>query len=64
MNIAEIFIWEVTNLLLLIPLVIGLVIVARWFQGRPVFTDRDGRWFARPHPRAIGDRTVRHKMGL
>jgi hypothetical protein len=41
MNIAEILIWEATNFLLLISLVIGLVMVKRWFQGRPVFTDRD-----------------------
>lgn len=64
MNVGEILIWEATNLLLLIPPVIGLVIVTGWFQGRPVFTDRDGRWFARPHPRAIADRRVRHRMGL
>jgi hypothetical protein len=35
-------IWEATNLLLLIPAVIGLVMLTRWFQGRPVLTDRDG----------------------
>jgi hypothetical protein len=35
-------IWEATNLLLLIPEVIGLVMLVRWFQGRLVFTDRDG----------------------
>jgi hypothetical protein len=31
-----------SNLLLLVPVVIGLVILVRWFQGRPIFTDRDG----------------------
>jgi hypothetical protein len=28
---------------LLIPVVIGLVVLVRWFQGRAVFTERD--WF-------------------
>ncbi len=39
MNIGEILVWESTNLLLLIPVVIGLVVLLRWFQGRPIFTD-------------------------
>jgi hypothetical protein len=43
MNIGEVLIWELSNLLLLIPVVIGLVMLARWIQGRPVFTERD--WF-------------------
>ena len=43
MNIGEILIWEATNLLLLFPMIIGLVMLVRWFQGRPVFTDRDPR---------------------
>jgi hypothetical protein len=41
MNIGEILIWESSNLLLLIPVVIGLVMLTRWIQGRLVFTDRD-----------------------
>jgi hypothetical protein len=41
MNIGEILIWESTNALLLIPLVIGLVMLTRWIRGRPVFTERD-----------------------
>ena len=44
MKIGEILIWEATNLLLLIPTVIGLVMLVRWFQRRPVFTDRDWRF--------------------
>ena len=41
MNIGEILIRESSNLLLLIPVVIGLVMLMRWFQGRAVFTQRD-----------------------
>jgi hypothetical protein len=41
MNIAEILIWESTNGLLLIPVVIALVMLTRWLRGRPVFTDWD-----------------------
>jgi hypothetical protein len=41
MNIGEILIWESSNLLLLIPVVIGLVMLVRWFQGKAVFTERD-----------------------
>src|SRR5262249_6795641 len=41
MNIGEILIWESTNALLLIPIVIGLVILTRWIRGRAVFTERD-----------------------
>jgi hypothetical protein len=41
MNIAEILIWESTNALLLIPVVIGIVMLTRWIRGRPVFTQRD-----------------------
>jgi hypothetical protein len=44
MNIGEILVWEATNFLLLIPTVIGLVMLVRWFQGRPLFTDRDWRF--------------------
>jgi hypothetical protein len=44
MNIAEILIWESTNLLLLIPVVVGCVIAARWWKGQTVFTDRDWRF--------------------
>jgi hypothetical protein len=50
MNIAEILIWESTNALLLIPVVIGIVMLARWIRGRPSFTERD--WlFLFGHPR-------------
>lgn len=41
MNIGKILIWESFNLLLLIPAVIRLVMLERWFQGRAVFTERD-----------------------
>ena len=41
MNIVEILIWESTNGLLLIPVVIALVMLTRWLRGRPVFTDWD-----------------------
>jgi hypothetical protein len=41
MNIGEILIWESSNLLLLIPVVIGLVMLVQWFQGRVVITERD-----------------------
>ena len=50
MNIGEILIWESTNVLLLIPVVIALVILTRWIRGRLVFTERD--WlFLFGHPR-------------
>jgi hypothetical protein len=50
MNIGEILIWESTNGLLLIPVVIALVMLTRWLRGRPVFTDWD--WlFLFGHPR-------------
>jgi hypothetical protein len=34
MNIGEILIWESSNLLLLIPSVIGLPVLTRWLKGR------------------------------
>ena len=37
MNIGEILIWESTNALLLIPIVIGLVVLIRWIRGKPSF---------------------------
>src|SRR4030095_12105402 len=50
MSIADILIWETTNGLLLIPVVIALVMLTRWLRGRPVFTDWD--WlFLFGHPR-------------
>jgi hypothetical protein len=50
MNIGEILIWESTNALLLIPVVVGLVMLVRWIRGRPVFSERD--WlFLFGHPR-------------
>jgi len=36
MNIGEILIWESSNLLLLIPAVIGLLVLTRWLKGRIV----------------------------
>ena len=51
MNIGEMLIWASTNLLLLIPTVIGLVILVRWFHGRPAFTDPEWAvivWSATP----------------
>ena len=41
MTILGILIWEATNVLLLIPVVIALVILTRWIRGRPLFTERD-----------------------
>ena len=41
MNIGEILIWEATNGLLLIPVVIALVMLTRWIRGRAVFSERD-----------------------
>ena len=50
MSIGEILIWESTNALLLIPVVIGLVMLVRWIRGWPVFAERD--WlFLFGHPR-------------
>jgi hypothetical protein len=42
MTIGEILIWESSNLLLLIPVVIWLVMLVRRFQGRAVFTSFPG----------------------
>src|SRR5262249_20136469 len=41
MNIGKILIWESFNLLLLIPVAIGLVMLVRWMRARAVFTERD-----------------------
>jgi hypothetical protein len=41
MNIPEILIWESTNALLLIPVVIGIVMLVRWIRRRPAFTESD-----------------------
>ena len=41
MTIVEILIWEATNVLLLIPVVIALVILMRGIGGRPLFTEHD-----------------------
>ena len=50
MNLGDYLIWEATNELLLIPIVIGLVMLLRCFRGQPVFTERD--WlFLFGHPR-------------
>ena len=67
MNIGEILIWESTNALLLIPVVIGLVMLTRRIRGKPVFTDRD--WlFLFGHPEGESSLTspvakVRSAMG-
>jgi hypothetical protein len=50
MNIGEILIWESTNALLLIPVVIGLVMLVRWIRGKTVFTNQ-GWLFLFGHPR-------------
>src|SRR5262249_13757572 len=50
MNIGEILIWESTNVLLLIPVVIALVMLTQWIRGWPVLMERD--WlFLFGHPR-------------
>ena len=50
MNIGDIIIWESMNLLLLIPVVLGLVMLVRLLKRHPVFTERD--WlFLFGHPR-------------
>jgi hypothetical protein len=41
MNVGDYLIWEAMNGLLLIPTVIGLVMLVRWFRRQPVFTERD-----------------------
>jgi hypothetical protein len=48
MNIGEIVIWESSNLLLLIPAVIGLLVLTRWLKGRTVFTKQDWLFLIRP----------------
>jgi len=50
MNIVGILIWESTNGLLAIPIVIGFVMLIRFIRGRSVFTERD--WLlVTGHPR-------------
>ena len=50
MSIGEILIWEATEGLLLIPVVIGMVMLTRWIRRRQVFSERD--WlFLFGHPR-------------
>ena len=41
MNLGDYLIWEATNGLLLIPVVIGLVMLARRLRGKTAFTERD-----------------------
>jgi hypothetical protein len=54
MTIPEILIWEATNILLLIPVVIALVILARWIRRRPLFTDRDSLFLTgRPREKVL-----------
>src|SRR5215813_4857511 len=50
MNIGEILIWGSTDVLLLIPVVIALVMLVRWIRGRAVFTESDWQ-FLFDHPR-------------
>ena len=50
MSIGENLIWEATEGLLLIPVVIGGVMLTRWIRSRQVFSERD--WlFLFGHPR-------------
>jgi hypothetical protein len=50
MSIGEILIWEATEGLLLIPVVIGVVMLTWWIRRRQVFSERD--WlFLFGHPR-------------
>ena len=50
MSIGENLIWEATEGLLLIPVVIGVVMLTRWIRRRQVFSERD--WlFLFGHPR-------------
>jgi hypothetical protein len=49
MNIGDFLIQESIAFLWLIPGVIAILMLTRWFQGRPVFTDRDWR-FLFGHP--------------
>jgi hypothetical protein len=44
--VADILIWQSTNALVLIPVVIGLVMLVRWMRGRPVFTTRIGSFWS------------------
>ena len=54
MTIPEILIWETTNVLLLIPVVIALVILTRWTRSLPLFTDRDWRFlFGQPREKVF-----------
>ena len=41
MNLGDYLIWEAMNGLLLIPVVIGLVMLARRLRRQPAFTERD-----------------------
>ena len=50
MSIADILIWETTNGLLLIPVVIALVMLTRWLRGKPVFTVLGLALSLRPYP--------------
>jgi len=48
----QILIWESMNLLFLIPVVTGLVMLLRWFQRRPILTDRGiGAFYSASHGR-------------
>jgi hypothetical protein len=56
MNIGDILIWEATNGLLLIPVVIALVMLTRWIRRRPVFTERDWLFLRLPGREPGSDR--------
>jgi hypothetical protein len=60
MNIGANIIWESTNLLLLIPVVIVLVMLIHRFQGRAAFRERD--WlFLFGYPR---EKVLSHRLWL
>jgi hypothetical protein len=46
MNIGEILIWESTNALLLIPVVIGVVMLVRWMRGGQFSRKGTGSFFS------------------
>jgi hypothetical protein len=52
MNIGEILICEAANGLLLIPVAIELLMLRRWIQGWPVFTERDWLFLVGPQDKA------------
>ena len=53
MNLGDFLIQESLGLLWLIPAGIAILVLTRWFQGRPVFTDRDWRFLLGHSPAKI-----------